>query len=64
MRWLVEQLILVPTLENELRAVGIKPIHSFTQRVSEDRVMEDGTIQKSRKAIQHIKVVLPFIFVG
>jgi hypothetical protein rm378p002 len=37
----------VPTLENELRAVGIKPIHSFTQRVSEDRVMEDGTIQKS-----------------
>ena len=37
----------VPTLENELRAVGIKPIHSFTQRVSEDRLMPDGATQKS-----------------
>lgn len=36
----------VPILERELDKVGVKPIHSFTQRESEDKVMEDGSVQK------------------
>ena len=36
----------IPVLENELIAVGIKPIHSFTERKSVDKINDDGSVQK------------------
>lgn len=36
----------IPVLENELVAVGIKPIHSFTERKSVDKINVDGSVQK------------------
>lgn len=36
----------IPILENELVGIGIKPLHSFTERKSVDKINDDGTIQK------------------
>lgn len=36
----------IPVLENELVAVGIKPLHSFTERKSVDKIADDGSVQK------------------
>ena len=36
----------IPVLESKLIAVGIKPLHSFTERKSVDKIAEDGSVQK------------------
>lgn len=36
----------IPVLESELVAVGIKPLHSFTERKSVDKIADDGSVQK------------------
>lgn len=36
----------ISVLENELVSIGIKPIHSFTERKSVDKINDDGTVQK------------------
>lgn len=33
-------------LESKLIAVGIKPLHSFTERKSVDKIADDGSVQK------------------
>lgn len=36
----------IPVLESKLIAVGIKPLHSFTERKSVDKIADDGAVQK------------------
>ncbi len=37
---------LMPALERALRARGIVPLHSFTQRVTREEPRPDGTVEK------------------
>ena len=37
---------LMPALVDALKAYGIKPLFAFSERVSEDKHMPDGTVQK------------------
>lgn len=39
---------LMAPLEAALRERGVKPVYSFTQRVSEEQPMPDGTVRKTQ----------------
>lgn len=38
---------LMPALERALRARGIRPVHSFTERRSVEKTNEDGSVEKT-----------------
>jgi len=49
---------LMAPLETTLRAIGISPMYSFSQRVSEEQTQPDGTVVKVN-SFKHLGWVIP-----
>ena len=47
---------LMSALENALMAVGIKPLYSFSERVSMEETIADGTVRKTN-VFRHVGFV-------